>query len=344
MRFVLKGVHVVRSGGKTYVYAWRGGPRLKAAVGTPEFVAEYNRAVQGRETAPAATMFGLIAAFKASSEFTTKAEKTRKDYHRYLKLIETAFGTMPISALQHPMARGEFKRWRDGFAATPRAADYAWTVLARVLAVAKDNGTIATNVCERGGRLYEADRSDKIWTANDIEAMALKASPQLGMAMLLGLWTGQREGDLLALPWSAYDGARLRLKQSKTGRRVVIPCGKPLREALDALERKGPFATILLNTRKQAWTSDGFRASWGKAAARAGIVGLTFHDLRGTAVTRLALADCTVPQIATITGHSLKDVEAILDAHYLGRDVKLAETAIRKLERKERRTRSVKTV
>ena len=38
---------------------------------------------------------------------------------------------------------------------------------------------------------------------------------------------------------------------------------------------------------------------------RAGIVGVTFNDLRGTAVTRLALAECTEAEIATITGHSL---------------------------------------
>ena len=44
---------------------------------------------------------------------------------------------------------------------------------------------------------------------------------------------------------------------------------------------------------------------------------LTFHDIRGSAVTRLAAAGCEAPKIATITGHSLKDVEAILDAHYL---------------------------
>jgi hypothetical protein len=31
-------------------------------------------------------------------------------------------------------------------------------------------------------------------------------------------------------------------------------------------------------------------------------------------VLRLALADATVPQIATFTGHSLRDVEAILSA------------------------------
>jgi hypothetical protein len=40
-----------------------------------------------------------------------------------------------------------------------------------------------------------------------------------------------------------------------------------------------------------------------------------------------------VLQIATFTGHSLKDVEAILDAHCLGRDVQLAEAAVLKLEK-----------
>jgi hypothetical protein len=36
--------------------------------------------------------------------------------------------------------------------------------------------------------------------------------------------------------------------------------------------------------------------------------------------------------IAAVTGHSLKDVEAILDAHYLGRGIQLAEAAMLKLE------------
>ena len=59
---------------------------------------------------------------------------------------------------------------------------------------------------------------------------------------------------------------------------------------------------------------------------------MTFNDLRGTAVTRLAIAGCTEAEIATITGHSLRDVGAILDTHYLKRDPSLAESAIRKLE------------
>jgi integrase len=61
------------------------------------------------------------------------------------------------------------------------------------------------------------------------------------------------------------------------------------------------------------------------------VSGVTFHDLRGTAVTRLVKFGCTVPEIANITGHSLRDVHAILDSNYLARDPALAESAIRKL-------------
>jgi integrase len=135
------------------------------------------------------------------------------------------------------------------------------------------------------------------------------------------------------LLWSAYDGKYIRLKQSKTGARVVIPVGAPLKVALDTTPRQSTFI-LTTKTDGKPWTSDGFRASWRKASGKAGIVGITFNDLRGTAVTRLALAGCTEAEIATITGHSLRDVRSILDAHYLHRDPALAESAIRKLERR----------
>ena len=74
---------------------------------------------------------------------------------------------------------------------------------------------------------------------------------------------------------------------------------------------------ILLSTDNKPWTEDGFRSSWRKACKKAGIVGVTFNDLRGTAVTRLAIAGCTEAEIVAITGHTLRDVRSILDAHYL---------------------------
>jgi integrase len=206
--------------------------------------------------------------------------------------------------------------WRDKLAIrSRRQADYAWTVLARVLSWAKDRGIISVNPCERGGRLYRGSRAEKIWTDDDEAAFYRAAPPHLRLPLLIALWTGQRQGDLLRLTWHAYDGQCIRLQQSKTAARVVVPVGMPLRQALP-------------------WTPDGFRSSFGKARIAAGIEGVTFNDLRGTAVTRLAIAECTEAEIATITGHSLRDVRSILDAHYLHRDPRLGESAIRKLERR----------
>lgn len=133
----------------------------------------------------------------------------------------------------------------------------------------------------------------------------------------------------MRLTWHAHDGRVIRLQPSKTGTRVFIPVGAPLKAALDMAKR---HPTILATMKGRAWTADGFHASWRKACTSAGIKGVTFNDLRGTAITRLALAECTEAEIATITGHALRDVRSILDAHHLSRDPALGESAIRKLE------------
>jgi hypothetical protein len=103
---------------------------------------------------------------------------------------------MPIAALEDRRARGDFKAFRNSFADTPRKADYLWTTIARVLSVAKDHGKISVNVCERGGRLYDADRSEIIWTADDIREFCSVASVELQAAMLLALWCVYRNPKL----------------------------------------------------------------------------------------------------------------------------------------------------
>ena len=126
------------------------------------------------------------------------------------------------------------------------------------------------------------------------------------------------------------DGTHIRLRQSKTGVPVTVKVGAPLKAALDAAKKHGPL--ILTNSLRRPWESHSFQAAWGIAMRKAGIVGVTFNDLRGTAVTRLALVGSSEAEIASITGHSLRDVYSILDAHYLHRDPALAESAIHKLE------------
>lgn len=346
MRVRLKGINKVRkklADGSfvTYHYAWKGGPRLEGVPGSPEFHASYNAAVEGRRLTPAGTLRAILDAYEGSSDFAALAPRTRTDYKKHLKHIEAEFGDFPIKALEDRRTRGEFLAWRDRLAVTSRRnADYRFAVFARVLSWGFDRGLTPLNPCERPGRLYRSTRSETIWSDADEAAFYAKAPAHLHLALALALWTGQRQGDLLRLTWTAYDGQHIRLKQRKTGARVVIPVGAPLKLALDVAKRqlaaiedgKPRPLTLLATETGTSWTESGFRASWRKACAKAGVVGVTFHDLRGTAVTRLALAGCSEAEIATLTGHSLRDVGAILDSHYLKRDGGLAESAIRKLE------------
>jgi integrase len=336
MRIRLKGVNSVRKrladgSSATYHYAWKGGPRLKGEPGSAEFIASFHEAVSARKAGPAGVLFALLQGYQASAEFTGLRDRTRSDYVKQIKLIEVAFGDMPLAALGASAARAVFMEWRDRLATrSKRQADYAWTVLARVLSWSKDRRLIKDNPCERGGRLYRGSRAEHVWTDADEEAFYRTAPAHLHLAVLLALWTGQRQGDLLGLTWTAYDGQTIRLRQSKTETRVQIPVGKRLKEALDATPRRSPV--ILLTTDGTPWTPDGFRASFLKAKNKAGIAGVTFNDLRGTAVTRLAIAGCSEAEIATITGHALHDVRSILDEHYLNRDPALGKSAIAKLQ------------
>jgi integrase len=336
VRVRLKGINSKRkrlaSGGfKTYWYAWKGGPPLRGEPGTPEFMASYNEAVSSKIAPPSGVLLALLFQFQDSAEFQFGiSPRTRKDYIKQIKRIERAFGDFPIKGLNDPRARSVFLEWRDRLAQTSlRQADYAYGTLARVLSWAHDRGLIAKNPCSKAGKLYHGTRASKIWNDEDVERFLRTAPLYLRLAMLLAINTGQRQGDLLRLPWSSYDGATIKLRQRKTGAYVPIPVADALKAVLDAAPRRRTI--MLTNSDGKPWSESGFQGAWGKATARAGIRGLTFHDLRGTAVVTLARAGCNEVETYSITGHKPSDVQAILTTHYLPRDAEVATNAIEKL-------------
>ena len=338
MRITLKGINSITKkladgSARTYWYAWKGGPPLRGKPGTPEFVASYNAAVAQKIAPPSGVLLALLFRFQESAEFQFGiSPRTRRDYIKQIKRIEREFGDFPIKALNDPRATSVFLEWRDRLAQTSlRQADYAYGTLARILSWALKRRLIATNPCAKGGKLYQGTRVDKIWDDEQVARFLKAAPPYLRLAMLLAINTGQRQGDLLRLPWSAYDGKHIKLRQRKTGAYVPIPVSDELKAALDAAPRQSPI--MLTNSDRKPWSESGFQGAWGKATMRAGIHGLTFHDLRGTAVVTLARAGCNEVEIYSITGHKPSDVQAILTAHYLPRDAEVAGNAIAKLNR-----------
>ncbi len=335
MRTTIKGIKRTRkklSNGstRTYYYERHSNTRLPGKPGSPEFMAAYHDAIK---SLPIKGSFArLISAYQESPEFAALAPKTRKDYVHYITLILNKFGDMPIEALNAPAVRVHFKAWRNTMAETPRKADLAWSVLRLILSWAVDQTFITHNAALGGKRLHKSNRSEIIWTQGDLQKAFDHFPNHVLDALILALHTGQRQGDLLRMTWANYQNGIIYATQGKTGAKVAIPTTKLLTRRLD--ETKRTATTILTNSRGLPWTSDGFRSSWDTAKKKAGIEGLTFHDLRGTAITRLHLAHCTNAEIAAISGHKLNQVARILDT-YIAVSSHLAVKAIEKLDRAE---------
>jgi hypothetical protein len=177
---------------QTYYYAWRGGPRLFGEPGTPEFVASYHAAHEQRKAVPKDTLKAVIAAYKASPDFTSRPERTRRDYFRCITSIEAAFASVPLAALKDLRCNAAFLEWRDNLTCGPRWQDYHWTVLKIILNWGRDRGLLQWQAPSRSRKLYKADRSEKVWLASDIAAMRKACSPELAWAMDLALLSGQR--------------------------------------------------------------------------------------------------------------------------------------------------------
>src|SRR4029077_16695803 len=132
-------------------------------------------------------------------------ESTRGEYRRKFSIIEKRWGTAPISAFTEREFRIDAIDWRDEAAprGALREADNLLSALARLGSWALGRGEITANVLDKIERVYHADRADKLWLPIHIEAFFRVASEEMKTALMLALHTGQRQGDLRRLPWSA---------------------------------------------------------------------------------------------------------------------------------------------
>ncbi|HEX3664826.1 MAG TPA: tyrosine-type recombinase/integrase [Rhizomicrobium sp.] len=353
MKIALKGINKATkrlASGKrvTYWYHRESGKRLPGAPGSAEFLSAYQDAerIAPRDNG---TVSGLIREYLSSPRFgrnrkgKERPESTKREYKRLLARCEEEFGTMPVNALSSPKVIGEFIDWQEQVGLDhPREADNRLTVLSAVFSYARSKGRIARNPLDGFERLYFSDRSELIWTEPDIRKFMDGAPIELQRALILAIHTGQRYGDLIRLRWSDYDGNYLRLKQRKTGAHVAVKVTATLRTMLDSAPKSCPFTLSRADGRPwhTAKNDKALGYAWRERMKASGLYDkdpqerLHLADLRGTAVTLLAEAGCTVPEIVSITGHTMKSANAILEK-YLARTKAISDAAMLKFENAE---------
>lgn len=335
----IKGAHRVTSKGRVYWYAWRGkdAPRIYATPGTQAFLDELAEKLNAHKAPDKRTVKGLCARWRASDFWQHPPEKggiahsTRKNWSPWLSTIEEKFGALSVAQFDRPQIKPIIRKWRNKYKATPRAADMAKQVLSALLTFAVDEGDLQLNPCIGMPNFYHNDRSEIIWEEDDLARLTMSASAEIGRAAHLASLTGLRQSDLLKLSWSHVGALAIELRTGKSGEKktATIPMYGELRDFLASLPQRS--TAVLTNQDGFPWKS-GFTSSWNKAMLASGLSEgeLHFHDLRGTAATRMYVGGIKVREIASIFAWSEDKVERII-ARYVNRDA-LLKDMIRRLD------------
>jgi integrase len=301
----------------------------------------YNAAIETRRIPDNSRFSAIIYLYRSSPDFEKLAPTTKRIWTRWLDRIRDEFGQLSIAQFNRPeKMRPIIRQWRGKFAHQPRTADYALQVLSRVLSFAVESGKIASNLCEGIKGLYSSDRSEIIWTEDDIAQLRAAASPEVMLAVDLMAATALRPADLFRLAWSHIGKEAIVIKTSKSRfkRDAIIPLYDELQALLDRIPRRSTI--VLTNSRGRPWT--GFSSSFTAAMKRAGLGDrdLNFYDLRGTAATKFYLAGFSNRVIAELMSWSEENVDKIM-RRYVARTAAVQDAIV--LMRTRSGTGSVKS-
>jgi len=249
------------------------------------------------------TLDGLIRQYEKSPEFRALAESTQVSYTRYLaranSLVRDKHGESPAVKV---IERRDIIALRDALADTPGAASQAVRALSALFAWAVDNEKAKENPAAKI-RKFKAKPHEPWPEALVEEALA---DPQVGMAVALLYFTGQRINEVVKMSWADIGGGYMRVLVQKTRQRMDVAMLPELGEMLGRTPKLAP--TILTNANGRPWTQSGLRQKlqdWAKARGHKVVP----HGLRKNAVNALLEAGCTAAEVSGITGHSITMVE-----------------------------------
>lgn len=336
-----------RKGGAAYY--WQPTPKLIAAGFSPESLSSDKAAAILQAEALNAKIDALYAGtlqlahqrprpwslaalddlFQTHHTFKSLRPRTQRDYEYAIKPALAVMG----DEVARQITRLAIMAWVSHQIANrgPSNARNSGAALRRLMAFGRNQGWLEVNHATDLDLPTPSSRA-RVWTLAERDRFCAAADaaghPSISLAVMLGWCLGQRPADLRTLPWTAYDGSAVALRQSKTGQRVWVPALPELRRLLDAASRKAVQIVVSEETGRP-YQESAFQHEFARIRARARLPDdLQFRDLRRTLATALGAAGCTDDQIRAVTGHQTREVVAV----YVRPDRTFAEGAIKRLE------------
>ena len=231
---------------------------------------------------------------------------------RLLKLQRDPIANKNLGDLQPK----HFAAWRDQRLreVAPASVIREMQLMSVVLNTArKEWGLIATNPLSDVRKPRKPPPRDRLPTADELDRLSHSAGADLTKltarafhAFLFAIETAMRAGEICGLRWDRVDLDRrvARLDHTKSGRPRDVPLSSEAVRLLRALPGADPV--FGLTTRQ-------LDVLWRKLRDRVGVVGLTFHDGRAEAITRLA-KKLDVLELAKMVGHT--DLRMLISVYY----------------------------
>jgi integrase len=198
-------------------------------------------------------------------------------------------------------------------------------------------------VSVKGMQQQDASAKKRAFTLDELRIVLNVADPEWKSMILFGLYIGQRLADVATLRWNNVHLAKgeIRFTTRKTGKPMILPIAKPLREYLATLPPPLDLDTAL-HPRASAVVqrqgkSGGLSRRFIELLARAGLrekqshrsrdIGrssrrgagvLSFHSLRRTATTLLHEAGVPAAVVQSMIGHDSEEIHQLYIA--VGKD------------------------
>lgn len=283
---------------------------VHAKPGTPEFTQAYKRweeysALQpGEKRTIPGSFDDLISRFYRSTEWADIKSSTQYTYRGELERFRAKWGEGIVA----DMTAKHIMNLLAGMKETPSAANNLKKRLSQLFDFAIRQGMRTDNPAKAVKSLKVRSGGYKTWQEEQIQQF--EATHPIGttarLAFDLALHTAQRRSDVRVMGPQHIERGKIRVKQLKTGKTLMIPIHPKLAESIAATPT-GHLA-FLISQRGAPFTFKSFGMWFMRQCRAAGLKGYAMHGLRKAASRRMAEVGLSNQLIKSITGHS-SDVE-----------------------------------
>ena len=230
-------------------------------------------------------------------------------------------------------------RWRDKF--TEGTGDNIMSTMQRIVSFAYQRGLLGEHHLLKIQKRKKSNRAHIVWKQDEIDLMIAGAPRYVSRILIAAVETGLRPGDLQSLVRSSIEPSKgehgrivLRTKKSRGRNYASVPVTPRMAALLDELPADQerillsgdgtPFQNSdSMGRAVHAWRDElGIRRE------------LRLYDARGTAVTRLLRAGCTLTELATHMGWGFFHASSMLE-RYAALDPEMSDSILEKVRKSE---------